>query len=87
MFETNNLSNSVESALNNYLNALSDECLEYENINVEDALSRILYEDIIVKTDQPCFDKALIDGYAVQSKDVALADVNNPIILSKTKRK
>ncbi|HSA06885.1 MAG TPA: molybdopterin molybdotransferase MoeA [Candidatus Gastranaerophilales bacterium] len=84
MFETNNLNNidiSVESAFDTYLNAISEENLEYENINVEDSLSRILYDDITVKRDYPSFDKALEDGYAVNSSDVLSARQNNPIKL------
>ncbi len=84
MFETNNLdkiSCSVESALNDYLDAISEEHLEFENISVEDSLSRILYEDIMVKIDQPPFDKALIDGYAVNSSKIAHTSITKPVIL------
>ncbi len=55
--------------------------LDSEIINVEDSLSRILYEDIIIKNDLPSVDKALIDGYAVNSRDIAEADANNPLTL------
>ncbi len=72
---------SVDTALNNYLEAISDTHLEYEIINIEDAVSRILYEDINVKVDHPPFDRALIDGYALKADDVGYASEKNPAIL------
>jgi len=78
---TNVSINTVESALNSYLEAISDSCLVYENVNIKEALSRILYEDIIIKTDQPPYDRALIDGYAIRSTDVAYASYSDPITL------
>jgi len=72
---------SVETVLNSYLEAISDTHLECENINVEDALSRISYEDIIVKADQPPFDRALIDGYALKAEDVSYAGEKTPATL------
>lgn len=71
----------VDLALENYLKAVSQVELDSEIINVEDSLSRILYEDIIIKNDLPSVDKALIDGYAVNSRDIAEADANNPLTL------
>lgn len=71
----------VEQALEKFLEETSGIELESEIINVEDSLSRILYEDIIAKYDSPAADKALIDGYAVSAKDIAEADTDNPITL------
>ncbi len=72
---------SVDSALENYLKETSLIELQSEIINVEDSLSRILYDDIIVKNDMPVFNKALIDGYAVNSKDIAEAEAHHFINL------
>ena len=72
---------SVNTALFNYLKEVSKIEPGSEIINVEDSLSRILYDDIVVKYDLPAHDKALIDGYAVNAKDIADADINNPVIL------
>lgn len=80
MFEINT-SCTVDNAISTYLEAISDTELEYENINIEDSLSRILYEDIVVKTDQPPIDRALVDGYAINSVDVAYASKKSPVIL------
>jgi molybdopterin molybdotransferase len=72
---------SVEFSLNEYLKVISEEKLTYEYINVEDGLSRILFEDIYVNADYPRFDKAVVDGFAIKSYDVMLADYNNPVTL------
>lgn len=81
MFEAIYSDQPVDLALENYLKAVSQVELDSEIINIEDSLSRILYEDIIIKNDLPSVDKALIDGYAVNSRDIAEADANNPVTL------
>ena len=83
MFETVNSEKicSVKDSLDRYLNAFSEECLEYEYVNVEDSLSRILYEDVLIKKDYPAFDKTIKDGYAVRSSDVASATASMPVEL------
>jgi molybdopterin molybdotransferase len=81
MLESLSLDQPVDLALESFLNENANIKLESEIINVEDSLSRILYEDILTKCDLPAADKALIDGYAVNSKDIADADVNNPVNL------
>lgn len=88
MFETDKLKkeeSSVEEALEKYLTAVSEENLQYEIINSEDSLNRILYEDIPVKIDQPPFDKALIDGYALSSSAIGHATAEKPVSLDITK--
>lgn len=72
---------SVESALEKFLNLIPDEQLEFENINIEDSLSRILYEDILIKKDHPPYDKALVDGYAVKAADISQATSAKPALL------
>lgn len=72
---------SVETALDNYLKEISAENLQFETIDIENALSRIPYEDIPVKNDYPAFDKALVDGYAVRSADLTYATKSKPIKL------
>jgi len=54
---------------------------ETEIIPLEDALNRVLGEDIIAKYDIPPFDRAAMDGYAVRSMDVISASEDNPIAL------
>lgn len=73
--------NTVETTLQAYLEAIPDDCLEYEVINIEDALSRILYEDIFAKADLPPFDRAIVDGYAIKASDIAYATQTSPVSL------
>ena len=73
---------SVDTALENFLQEASNIKLDEELVNVEDSIGRILSEDITAKNDFPAEDKTLIDGYAVNSKDIAEADETNPIALT-----
>src|SRR5437016_14027250 len=45
--------------------------LPAESVALVDALGRILAEDIVADSDLPPFDRAQMDGYAVQAADVA----------------
>jgi putative molybdopterin biosynthesis protein len=51
-----------------------------ENIYLEDALGRILAENIIAKIDVPPFDRSRMDGYAVRSSNTYEIDEVNPRI-------
>lgn len=55
--------------------------IEYEEINIEDAYSRISYEDVISNVDIPPYDRSAVDGYAVISSDTTGASITNPISL------
>jgi molybdopterin molybdotransferase len=44
--------------------------LELERVTLDEALGRVLAEDLCADTDQPPFDRSLKDGYAVRSEDV-----------------
>src|SRR4051812_33882300 len=39
-----------------------------------DGLGRLLAEDVVADADQPPFDKALVDGYAVRASDLEGGD-------------
>ncbi len=43
--------------------------LKVEKIKVEDALHRVIAEDIVSEIEMPPFDKSAVDGYAVKIKD------------------
>src|SRR5260370_15969655 len=45
--------------------------LSVESVNLSEALTRVLAEDIIADCDLPPFDRAQMDGYAVRAADVA----------------
>src|SRR5437016_12623225 len=44
--------------------------LQNQSVTLYDALGRILAEDIVADSDLPPFDRAQMDGYAVQAADV-----------------
>ena len=59
-------------------------CLEplgIEEVDLEDALSRVLAEDIYASIDYPSFDRAEVDGYAVRAEDTYGADEEHPVRL------
>jgi molybdopterin molybdotransferase len=56
--------------------------LEKEEINLEKAIGRIIYEDIISKVNVPEFRRSTVDGYAVNCRDVAGASESMPAMLN-----
>ena len=55
--------------------------IEKIRVGLDDVLGRVLSEDVRSDIDMPPFDKALMDGYALQGADIASASNNTPIIL------
>src|SRR3954470_19278309 len=49
-------------------------CLPPRRVPLAEALGCLLAEDVAADADQPPFDKALVDGYAVRASDVAAGD-------------
>ena len=49
--------------------------LSTERVALDDALGRVLAEDVVADTDLPPFDRAQMDGYAVRAQDVKEAPV------------
>ncbi|HCW53750.1 MAG TPA: molybdopterin molybdenumtransferase MoeA [Clostridium sp.] len=54
---------------------------EYEELNIEDANGRVLYEDIYSIINNPPFDRSPLDGYALRAEDTIGASRENPIVL------
>lgn len=52
-----------------------------ERIPVTEACGRVAAEKVVAATDLPPFDNSAVDGYAVRSKDVAIASPENPVKL------
>jgi len=50
-------------------------------LGLEEALGRVLAEDITAEVDVPGFDRASMDGYAVRAKDTYLAREDKPVTL------
>lgn len=55
--------------------------IDKTRVGLDDVLGRVLSEDVRSDIDMPPFDKALMDGYALQGADIASASQNTPVIL------
>ena len=53
----------------------------HEEIKFEDALNRVLAEDIRAPLDSPPFDRAAMDGYAIHGEDSFGASPQRPVLL------
>jgi len=54
---------------------------QIEEVDLMNAVGRVVTEDIYAKYDVPPFDRATMDGYAVRAEDTFQADEDNPAIL------
>jgi putative molybdopterin biosynthesis protein len=73
---------SVEEGISRIAEALGGlKPIGVEEVDLEDAVGRILAEPIYSKADSPPFDRSEVDGYAVDSRSVAGADEDNPVRL------
>jgi|Deesub1362A_J573_1020465.scaffolds.fasta_scaffold00005_272 putative molybdopterin biosynthesis protein len=50
----------------------------FEEVDLGEALGRVLFETVVAPIDVPPFDRAAMDGYAVRAKDTFYADEENP---------
>lgn len=57
--------------------------VQTEVIRIEEAVGRVLAEDIISPENLPPFPRSLVDGYAVRSQDTYGASETNPVLLEK----
>ncbi len=55
------------------------ETLKSEEVDLENALGRVLAQDVLSPIDLPPFDRAAMDGYAVRGEDTFGASQTNPI--------
>ncbi len=53
-----------------------------ETVRIEEALNRVLSEDIVSEEDVPPFSKSLVDGFAVIAKDTHGAKETSPLFLT-----
>ena len=70
---------SLEEARQKILEAIQP--LSVETVSLLDSFGRFVAENIISTLALPSFDNSAMDGYAVQSKDVASASSSTPIFL------
>jgi putative molybdopterin biosynthesis protein len=64
------------------ISKFADIKLDKENINIKDSVFRILAQDIESNIDSPPFDRAEVDGYAVNSEDIGYAEEDHPVHLN-----
>ncbi|MHA1506688.1 MAG: molybdopterin biosynthesis protein [Candidatus Asgardarchaeia archaeon] len=74
---------TVEDALNMLYKVKPPKPIGVEKVHIGNALGRVLAEDVYSKVDNPPFDRAMYDGYAVIASDTYGADEENPIVLKK----
>ena len=67
-------------ALELLLNDL-DEILEVEEVSLDEALGRVLAEDVVSPIDSPPFDRSAVDGYALRAEDTFQAREYSPVEL------
>ncbi|MCD6524771.1 MAG: molybdopterin molybdotransferase MoeA [Thermococcus sp.] len=67
-------------ALELLLNDL-DEIPEVEEVPLDDALGRVLAEDVVSPIDSPPFDRSAVDGYALRAEDTFQAREYSPVEL------
>ncbi|NJE41681.1 gephyrin-like molybdotransferase Glp [Thermococcus sp. GR6] len=54
---------------------------EIEEVSLEEALGRVLAEDVVSPIDVPPFDRATVDGYAIRAEDTFMASESEPVRL------
>jgi len=72
---------SIEEALKAIENYIEIRPLGIEEVPLEEAVGRILAEDVIANLDIPPFDRAAMDGYAVKAEDTYKANEEEPVKL------
>jgi len=72
---------SFQEALRRLREAIPAEPVGVAKVRLEEALWRVLAEDIVAHLDVPGFRRATMDGYAVRAEDTYGADVDKPVIL------
>lgn len=75
---------SLEEAINKLYNETFEEekFFETEEINICDALNRVLAEDLVSKINVPGFDRSTVDGYAVIASDTNASSETVPVFLN-----
>ena len=59
----------TDQALQSWLSALQIGAPKAAVVSLQDALGRVLAQDVIAQEDLPRFDKSAMDGYALKSAD------------------
>ncbi|MEM3766811.1 MAG: hypothetical protein QXU46_07315, partial [Candidatus Bathyarchaeia archaeon] len=70
---------SYPDALARLYETFQKRSLDCEFVPIEKSMDRVLAEDIVANVEIPKTDIAVVDGYAIKSKDVAEASVGHSI--------
>ncbi len=71
---------TVEEIYENYLSLIKP-VQEFQEVPTIESLNCVLFSDLEAKEDLPGFDKSLVDGYAVASRDTKGASSSMPVVL------
>ena len=74
----------TDQALQSWFSALQIGKPKVVVVNLQEALGRVLAEDLFAQEDLPRFDKSAMDGYAVKSADLVGASQGKPAVLQLT---
>ncbi|HUK50381.1 MAG TPA: gephyrin-like molybdotransferase Glp [Terriglobales bacterium] len=72
---------TCDKALQLVLSKLPKRALEAEKVPVQQALGRILSKDVVAQAHVPAFDRAAMDGFAVNAEDTYGASISAPVFL------
>ena len=70
----------IEEAIE-LLRAQVEEIEETEEVTIDQAIGRVLAEDVSADRDQPPFPRSPLDGYAVRGEDLVGAGPDSPVVL------
>jgi molybdopterin molybdotransferase len=74
----------TDKALQTWFDVLKLSKPKVVSVSLQDALGRVLAEDLVALENLPRFDKSAMDGYAVRSSDLAGASQSKPVVLQLT---
>ncbi len=74
----------TDQALKTWFSAMQLGKPKVVSVGLQDALGRVLAEDLVALEDLPRFDKSAMDGYAVKSSDLTGASQSKPVVLQLT---
>jgi molybdopterin molybdotransferase len=74
----------TDEALQTWFNTLQLGKPKIVSVSLQDALGRVLAENLVALEDLPRFDKSAMDGYAVKSSDLVGASQSKPVVLHLT---
>lgn len=72
---------SISDALKTILDVVKPSPKGVEYVDIDNALYRVLANDIYSPVDHPPFDRSEVDGYAVRAFEIANATELNPVVL------